>query len=146
MEPGEGLLEALSREVEEETGWRVNDSPQLARPKHVAFRWVGVDDLDLFEENRGLAGNLVRHLAELALRSSRPQALTYPHATAFLDPTVADPLEVDGDGPAADPLRAASVSAASAVEPKSTRLCKHVDRCASMPLSAGRPPRRNGHS
>lgn len=93
VEPREGLLEALSREVEEETGWLVTDSPHLAyvgdwetvengraalrrefdflvevegnldqprleRSKHIEFRWVGVDDLSLFEENRGLDGNL----------------------------------------------------------------------------------------
>jgi 8-oxo-dGTP diphosphatase len=144
VEPGEGLLEALAREVEEETGWRVADSPQLVyvadwetlrngspaprrefdfvvevegnldqprleRPEHVEFRWVGIDDLHLFEENRGLDGNLVRRLTELALRSSCPQELTYPHATAFLDPAIADPLEVVRA--AWDPAMAAQIAA-----------------------------------
>jgi hypothetical protein len=85
------------------------DRPRLERPKHVEFRWIGVDDLDLFEENRGLDGNLVRHLAELALRSSCPQALTYPHATAFLDSTVAEPLEALRA--AWDPAMAAQIAA-----------------------------------
>jgi 8-oxo-dGTP diphosphatase len=39
VEPGEGLLEALAREVEEETGWRVVGTPTLV---HVAD-WEGSD-------------------------------------------------------------------------------------------------------
>jgi hypothetical protein len=46
------VLDALRREIGEETGWR--------------------------------DGGLVRHLAELALRSSRPAELVEPHATVFL--------------------------------------------------------------
>jgi 8-oxo-dGTP diphosphatase len=107
VEPGEGLLDALRREVEEETGWHLVGTPRLAyvadwesdedggpagrrefdflvevdgdldrprleRPKHVEFRWMGRHELTLLEENRGLDGGLVRHLAELALRSARP--------------------------------------------------------------------------
>jgi 8-oxo-dGTP diphosphatase len=119
VEPGEGLLDALRREIEEETGWRLVGTPRLAhvgdwesdedagparrrefdflvevegdlerprleRPKHVEFRWIGRHELALLAENLGRDGGLVRHLAELALRSSRPAELLEPHATVFL--------------------------------------------------------------
>jgi 8-oxo-dGTP diphosphatase len=124
VEPGEGLLDALRREVEEETGWRLVGTPRLAhvcdweggedagparrrefdflvevdgdlerprleRPKHVEFCWIGRHELALLAENRGRDGGLVRHLAELALRSSRPAELVEPHATVFLHATAA---------------------------------------------------------
>lgn len=88
------MLEALAREVEEETGWRLVgtrslihvadwlgrrefdflvdvegalDRPRLELPKHVEFRWVGPDDMQLLDENRAIDEGLVRRLVELAL-------------------------------------------------------------------------------
>lgn len=78
-EAGETTLEALAREVAEETGWRIArvvaelgetfwlgddgierrehdflveidgdpDSPRLEQPKHIAFAWVDLDELDM---------------------------------------------------------------------------------------------------
>ena len=98
VEAGEGMLEALVREVEEETGWRLAGMPSLIHvaewqgrrefdflvevegdlsrprlevPKHVEFRWVGPDDLALLAENRDLDDGLVRKIVELALGSHR---------------------------------------------------------------------------
>ncbi len=106
VEPGEGLLEALGREVSEETGWCLRGQPQLIHiidwtppggegdpwrrefdflvevdgdlhrprlewPQHTGFRWIGVDDLALLDENRGADDHMIRHLAELALRWRR---------------------------------------------------------------------------
>jgi 8-oxo-dGTP diphosphatase len=95
VEPGEGMLEALAREVEEETGWRVAGTPvlvdvadwdgrrefdflvdvegdlsrpRLEVPQHVEFRWVGPDDLSLLDENLNVDGGMIRRLVELALR------------------------------------------------------------------------------
>jgi 8-oxo-dGTP diphosphatase len=129
LEPGETLLEALEREVAEETGWRLVGTPKpayvadwettegddvgrrrefdfvvevegdlarprLERPKHVEFRWLGADDLQLLAENRGAdGGGLVRHLVEVGLRYAHGDRLTYPHATAFVDTAIAGPVE-----------------------------------------------------
>ena len=65
----------------------------LERPKHVEFPWIGAEDLAVLDENRGEDVGLVRHVVKLALRSSRPRELTYPHVTAFVDPAVAAPIE-----------------------------------------------------
>lgn len=53
------------------------------------FRWIGHHELALLVENRGRDGGLVRHLAELALRSARPAGGSEPHATVFLHATAA---------------------------------------------------------
>ena len=98
VEPGESMLEALAREVEEETGWRLVGTPVLAHvadwdgrrefdflvdvegdlsrprlevPEHVEFRWLGPDDLSLLDENRDVDGGAIRRLVELALTSTR---------------------------------------------------------------------------
>ena len=98
VEPGEGLLAALAREVEEETGWRVVGTPTLVHvsdwegrrefdflvdvegdlgrprlevPKHVEFRWMGADDVSILAENRDIDGGMIRRLVELALTSAR---------------------------------------------------------------------------
>lgn len=121
--PGEALLDALRREVEEETGWRVVRTPHLAHvgdwetveeerpvlrrefdfvvevegdlarprlefPQHVEFRWVGSGELDVPDDDA------LRHLVELGLRHSRPDQLTFPHTTAFLEPAVAARMDV----------------------------------------------------
>ncbi len=128
LERGETLLDALEREVAEETGWRLMGTPRLAyvadwettedtgvarrrefdfvvevdgdlarprleRPKHVEFRWLAAEDLQLLAENRGLDDGLVRHLVEVGLRSGHGARLTYPHLTAFVDRTIAGPIE-----------------------------------------------------
>jgi hypothetical protein len=128
VEAGETLLEALHREVAEETGWSVVGTPSLAFvgdwrtdradpstarrefdflvevggdlarprlewPKHTEFRWIGADELMLLDENDGRDDGLVRHLAELALRSALPAGPAYPHATLFLGGAAAEPIE-----------------------------------------------------
>lgn len=128
VEPGETLLEALHREVAEETGWTVVREPQLAFvgdwrtdpddpassrrefgflikvdgdldrprlewPKHTETRWIGPEELMLLDENAGRDDGLVRHLVELALRSANRGELSYPHATLFLEPAAARPIE-----------------------------------------------------
>ncbi len=106
VEPGEGLLEALAREVSEETGWCLRgeprlfhivdwtplggegepwrrefdflvevagdlDRPRLECSQHIEFRWIGVGDLALLDENQGADDHMIRHLAELALHWER---------------------------------------------------------------------------
>jgi 8-oxo-dGTP pyrophosphatase MutT (NUDIX family)/2'-5' RNA ligase len=128
VEAGETLLEALHREVAEETGWSVVGTPSLAFvgdwrtdrsdpstarrefdflvavdgdlarprlewPKHTEFRWIGGDELILLDENEGRDDGLVRHLAELALRSAEPAGPAYAHATLFLGGAAAEPIE-----------------------------------------------------
>lgn len=131
VEAGESLLDALVREVNEETGWTVRlpadappplvfvgdwrtdpddpasarrefdflvdvegdlDRPRLEWPQHTEHRWIGPDELDLLDENRGRDDGLVRHLAALALRSA-VTAPAFPHVTLFLDGDVAEPIE-----------------------------------------------------
>jgi 8-oxo-dGTP diphosphatase len=106
VEPGEGMLEALAREIEEETGWRLVGTPTLAHvadwngrrefdflvdvdgdlsrprlelPQHVELRWVGREDISLLDENRDVDGGMIRRLAELALTEGPAR-----HVTAFL--------------------------------------------------------------
>jgi 8-oxo-dGTP diphosphatase len=128
VDSGETLLEALEREVWEETGWRLVESPdliyvadwlyddtdpaslrrefdflievegdlaqpRLERPQHIEFRWIGVDDVSVLDENGGRDHGIVRHLVELALRSTAPGQLQYPHAVIFVEPDAAAPLE-----------------------------------------------------
>jgi 8-oxo-dGTP diphosphatase len=129
VEPGESLLEALRREVHEETGWAVVGEPQLvfvgdwwtdpddpstARrefdflvdvegdlrrpalewPKHTESRWIGSAEVGLLDENAGRDDGLVRHLAEMALRSAVTERPRFAHATIFLEADVAEPIEV----------------------------------------------------
>src|SRR6266545_2070386 len=128
VEPGETLVEALRREVEEETGWAVVGDPLLVHvadwerrmeppaaprrefdfavevegdlrrprvevPKHVDFRWLADNELELLDENRGLDDGLVRRLVALALRPGHPSRPSYPHAMLFLDRTVVAAVE-----------------------------------------------------
>ena len=94
VEPGESMLEALAREIEEETGWRLVGEPalvdvsewkgrrefdflvevegdlgrpRLELPQHIEFRWVSLEELPLLDENRIVDEGLVRRLVELAL-------------------------------------------------------------------------------
>ncbi len=92
VEPGESLLEALGREVFEETGWQTDPGdpatgrrefdflvlvdgdltqPRLEVPKQIEFRWVGREDTALLDENRRRDDGLIRFLVELALSRSR---------------------------------------------------------------------------
>jgi 8-oxo-dGTP pyrophosphatase MutT (NUDIX family) len=103
----ETLLDALRREVAEETGWDVVGEPELLyvsdwqlntptlhrefdflvsvvgdlhrprleRPKHIEFRWLAADELDVLAENRDSDDGLVRRLVELALTSPEAKAL-----------------------------------------------------------------------
>jgi 8-oxo-dGTP diphosphatase len=144
VDTGETLLEALEREVWEETGWRVVGSPQLVyvadwtyddadptslrrefdflinvegdlarprleRPQHIEFRWIGLEDLAVLDENGGRDQGIVRHLVELALRSTAPGPLRYPHAVIFPEAVAAAPIEAlraRWDAALADQIRA----------------------------------------
>jgi 8-oxo-dGTP diphosphatase len=146
VEAGETLLEALERELGEETGWGLTGTPTLAyvadwetsgsdgavvqrrefdfvvtpdgdltrprleRPKHVEFRWLGVGELDVLAENRGLDGGMVHELVKLALDYyGEPGQLTHPHLTAFVEPRVAPLIELLRT--CWDPATAAQISA-----------------------------------
>lgn len=59
--------------------------PVIERPKHVEFRWVREEELDILRENRRVDGGLVEHLVRLALRRAKARPLAFPHATLFFD-------------------------------------------------------------
>lgn len=61
-------------------------SPRLAAGEHDDFRWVGPDDLGLFDENRGRDRGLIRKVVEVGLRYVPNDGPTFPHATLFLPP------------------------------------------------------------
>jgi 8-oxo-dGTP diphosphatase len=92
VEPGEGMLEALAREVEEETGWRLVGTPSLVHvsewegrrefdfvvdvegdlgkprlelPQHIDFRWVQPSELLLLDETGYADEDLISRLVEL---------------------------------------------------------------------------------
>jgi len=67
--------------------------PRLEWPKHTEYRWIGADELPLLDENDGRDDGLVRHLAELALRSAFPAGTAYAHAMLFLGGGAAEPIE-----------------------------------------------------
>jgi len=101
VEPGETLLEALAREVEEETGWRVVgtpdlahvgewegrrefdflvdvegdlDNPRLELPEHIDFRWVQPAELPLLDDTGYADEGLIARVVELNGRRSSPGA------------------------------------------------------------------------
>jgi len=101
VEPGESMLEALAREVEEETGWRLVgtptlvhvaewlgrrefdflvdvegdlDNPRLELPEHIEFRWVQPAELLLLDETGYADEALIHRLEELTGRRSSPDA------------------------------------------------------------------------
>ena len=92
VEPGEGMLDALAREVEEETGWRLVgtpvlahvgewegrrefdflvdvegdlDNPRLEIPEHIDFRWVEPAELLVLDETGYVDDRLISWIAEL---------------------------------------------------------------------------------
>ena len=86
VEAGESLLEALAREITEESGWQLGGTPnrrrefdflvevqgdlahpRLERPQHTEYRWIGQDELALLDENDGRDFGIVRQIVELAL-------------------------------------------------------------------------------
>jgi 2'-5' RNA ligase len=70
------------------------DRPRLEWPKHTEFRWIGAAEVPLLDENRGRDDGLVRHLAEIALRSAAPDHLSHPHAGLFPGFGAAEPIEM----------------------------------------------------
>jgi 8-oxo-dGTP diphosphatase len=93
LEPGETILEALAREVEEETGWHVVGrpvlvhvadwkgrrefdflvdvdgdlgNPRLEVPEHIEFRWVEPHELLQLDETGYVDEALISRLVELA--------------------------------------------------------------------------------
>ena len=187
VEAGETLLDALRREVAEETGWTVVGEPQLAFvgdwwtdrgdpssarrefdflvevdgdldaprlewPKHTESRWIGRDHVALLDDNRDRDDGMVRHLAELALRSAIPEPLAYPHLTLFLDPKAGEPIEALRRrwDPAMASQIAAHVTVAypSEIESIDTaveRLHLAAARVAAFRLRLTSPARRTGH-
>jgi len=67
--------------------------PRLEWPKHTEYRWIGADELPLLDENDGRDDGLVRHLADLALRSALPAGPAFAHATLFLEGAAGEPIE-----------------------------------------------------
>jgi hypothetical protein len=101
VEPGEGMLEALAREVEEETGWRlvgtpvlVNvvewegrrefdflvdvegdlENPRLEFPEHIEFCWVEPAELPLLDETGYADERLVSRIVEVNRSRHSPGA------------------------------------------------------------------------
>jgi len=187
VERGETLLDALRREVAEETGWTLIGEPQLAFvgdwwtdpddpssarrefdflvevdgdlatprlewPKHTEVRWIRREELELLDENRGRDDGLVRHLAELALRSAGPGRLSFPHVTLFLEGDVAEPVEVLRRrwDPALASQIAVHVSLAYPSEIESIdavieRARRAAAQVGPFELRLGSPVRRTGH-
>ena len=67
--------------------------PQIEAGKHTDPRWVGPDDLELLDENRGADDGVVRHVVELALAGDPAYVRPQPHATIFVDPKGSGPIE-----------------------------------------------------
>lgn len=82
-------------------------APQLRHDEHDDFRWVDAKGLDLFDENGGRDGGLVRRAVEVGLRCSAQDELTYPHVTLFVSEPAA--REVDGLRRVWDPAMAAQI-------------------------------------
>jgi 8-oxo-dGTP pyrophosphatase MutT (NUDIX family) len=101
VEAGETVLEALAREVHEETGWRVVgtpvlvhtadwqgrrefdflvevegdlDHPRLEVPEHVEYRWVPPAELLSLDETGYVDEDLVSRLVELTGSQGSPAA------------------------------------------------------------------------
>jgi 8-oxo-dGTP diphosphatase len=186
VDPGETLLEALEREVWEETGWRVVGSPQLVyvadwtyddadptslrrefdflvevegdlarprleRPQHIEFRWIAVDDVSVLDENGGRDHGIVRHLVELALRSTAPGQLRYPHAVIFIGPRAAAPIEAlraNWDPALADQIRAHVTLAypddSGGVDDLCERVARATARLAPFSVALGELAREDG--
>mgnify|MGYP003297421667 CR=1 FL=1 len=51
--------------------------------------WFRTGDLGMLDENGGRDQGIVRHLVEVALRSTAPGQLRYPHAVIFIGPSAA---------------------------------------------------------
>jgi 8-oxo-dGTP diphosphatase len=66
------------------------DAPRLEWPKHTELRWIGADELDLLDENRGADDGIVRQLVEIGLRSAHPGTLTTPHVGLFITGPLAE--------------------------------------------------------
>lgn len=117
--------------------------PRLAPGEHDDFRWVGPEELELFDENQGRDGGLIRRVVEVGFRHAPGVAPTFPHATLFVPPpgatvvdelrrrwdpamafqiaphlSVAKPHDVEG----LDDLLARTATAAPRVEPFELRL------------------------
>jgi 8-oxo-dGTP diphosphatase len=100
-EPGETLLEALAREVAEETGWRMVgtpalvhvgewegrrefdflievegdlDNPRLEVPAHIDYRWVEPSELLSLDESGYVDEGLIGRLVQLIGRRNSPGA------------------------------------------------------------------------
>jgi 8-oxo-dGTP diphosphatase len=166
VDPGETLLEALEREVWEETGWRVVGSPQLAyvadwtydeadprsgrrqfdflvdvegdlarprleRPQHIESRWVGGDEIGVLDENGGRDHGIVRHLVELALRSTAAGQPQLTRAVILMEPEAASSVEAlraRWDPAMADQIGAHVTLAYPAESDGLDDLCRRVER------------------